>query len=84
MPVSDGVWAGWVSKEFTRSMQAKGKMEVAQTIAKDKRNEAFNGVKVGRGYTPGRPPHYSDCANPIRTDSSGNHFISEGAPGCIS
>jgi len=57
MPVSDGVWAGWVSKEFTRSMQAKGKMEVAQTIAKDKRNEAFNGVKVGRCDSPLHPSH---------------------------
>lgn len=45
MPVSDGVWAGWVNKEFTTKMQSKGKMEVTKTIALDKRNEAFNGVK---------------------------------------
>ena len=45
MPVSDGVWAGWVNKEFTTTMQAKGKMDVNKTIALDKRNEAFNGVK---------------------------------------
>jgi hypothetical protein len=45
MPVSDGVWAGWVNKEFTTTMQSKGKMDVTKTIALDKRNEAFNGVK---------------------------------------
>mmetsp|Transcript_30635 Transcript_30635/g.76182 ORF Transcript_30635/g.76182 Transcript_30635/m.76182 type:complete len:109 (+) Transcript_30635:246-572(+) len=43
--VSNGVWAGWVNKEFTTTMKSKGKMEVTKTIALDKRNEAFNGVK---------------------------------------
>lgn len=48
MPVSDGVWAGWVNKEFTTTMQSKGKMEVNKGVgqlALDKRNEAFDGVK---------------------------------------
>lgn len=45
MPVSDGVWAGWVKKEFTTKMQSEGKMDLTKTVALEKRNEAFNGVK---------------------------------------
>jgi hypothetical protein len=47
MPGSDGVWAGWVNKEFTTTMQSKGKMDVSKSYggdqALDKRNESFNG-----------------------------------------
>lgn len=69
MPVSDGVWAGWVNKEFTTTMQSKGKMDVTKTIALEKRKEAFDGVTrifVNRdlpkaGKTKTKPPK---TANP--------------------
>ena len=47
--MSDGVWLGWVNKEFTTTMKSKGKLDVTKSyggdISLDKRNEAFNGVK---------------------------------------